>query len=224
MSGSITGPTTTSSTAAGAGAGKSSTGLAGDFNTFLTLLTTQLKNQDPTKAMDTNEMTNQLVSFAGVEQQIAVNTNLTKLIGLQQGAQLTAAAPLMGERVEVASDRLSLQDGRATLRLPAAGTAQQAVIRITDSTGRILRQDTMKLGSTMQDWTWDGRNAAGQRLPDGAYGFAVAGLDAQGGAQAVTATVVGTATAAKRPSGGDLQLQLGALSVGFDALRGLDTR
>ncbi len=222
MSSSITGATAASGATATAAAGQ--TGLAGNFNTFLTLLTTQLKNQDPTKAMDTNEMTNQLVSFAGVEQQIAVNTNLAKLIGLQQGAQLTAAAPLIGERVEVESDRLSLQDGSATLRLPAAGTARQAVVRILDQAGRILRQDAVKLGATPQDWRWDGRNAAGQRWPDGAYGFAVAGLDAQGGAQTVTATVVGRATAAKRPSGGDLQLELGGLSVGFDALRGLDPR
>ncbi|WP_052389070.1 flagellar hook assembly protein FlgD [Belnapia moabensis] len=220
MSGSIQGTTATSGGTTPAGT-RSPTGLAGDFNTFLTLLTTQLKNQDPTKAMDTNEMTNQLVAFAGVEQQIAVNTNLSKLIGLQQSAQLTAAAPLIGERVEVDSDKLSLQDGSATVRLPAAGTAQQAVVRVLDSSGRILRQDTVKLGTTAQDWRWDGRTAAGQRLPDGAYGFAVAGLDAQGAAQAIAATVVGTATAAKRPSGGDLQLQLGALSVGFDAMRGI---
>jgi flagellar basal-body rod modification protein FlgD len=81
MSGTIQGTTGTGGGTAASGP-KGSTGLAGDFNTFLTLLTTQLQNQDPTKAMDTNEMTNQLVSFAGVEQQIAMNARLTKLIGL----------------------------------------------------------------------------------------------------------------------------------------------
>ncbi|WP_052214559.1 flagellar hook assembly protein FlgD [Belnapia sp. F-4-1] len=222
MSGTIQGTTGAGGGAAAAAtATKGTTGLAGDFNTFLTLLTTQLQNQDPTKAMDTNEMTNQLVSFAGVEQQIAMNAHLTRLIGLQQGAQLTTAAPLIGERVEVESNRLSLQDGSATLRLPAAGTVQQAVIRVLDSAGRILREDTVKLGSAARDWQWDGKTRAGQRMPDGAYDFAVAGLDAQGAVQPVTATVVGTATAARRPSGGDIQLQLGAVSVGFDAMRGI---
>ncbi len=223
MSGSIQGSGATTGTgSATTGSGTKPTGIAGDFNTFLTLLTTQLKNQDPTKAMDTNEMTNQLVSFATVEQQIAVNTNLAKLIGLQQGAQLTAAAPLMGERVEVESDRLSLQGGTATLRLPAADTAQQAVIRVMDAGGRLLREATVKLGATAQEWVWDGRNMAGQRQPDGAYRFAVAGQDAAGASQPVTATVIGVATAAKRPSGGDLQLELGKLAVGFDAVRGVD--
>ena len=196
-------------------------GIAGDLNTFLTLLTTQLKNQDPTKAMDTNEMTNQLVAFASVEQQIAANSNLGKLIGLQQTAQLTAAAPLMGQTVEVSSDRLSLQNGVATLRLPAADAAKQATIRVTDAGGRILREDTIELGTASQDWRWDGRNAAGVRQPDGAYRFAVAGRDAAGGVQPVTATVVGIATAAARPSGTELQLMLGRLGIGFDAVRGL---
>ncbi len=196
-------------------------GIAGDFNTFLTLLTTQLKNQDPTKAMDTNEMTNQLVAFASVEQQIGANTNLTRLIGLQQTAQLTAAAPLMGQTVEVASDRLSLQNGVATLRLPPADAAKQVVIRVMDAGSRILREQTVALGTGTQDWTWNGRDTAGVRQPDGAYRFAVAGQDAAGASRPVTATVVGTATAATRPSGGELQLNLGRLGVGFDAVRGL---
>ena len=212
------------STAGTAAAAAKPSGIAGDFNTFLTLLTTQLKNQDPTKAMDTNEMTNQLVSFAAVEQQIAANANLGRLIGLQQTAQLTAAAPLMGQQLEVASDRLSLQRGVAALRLPAAGTATQAVVRVLDAGGRILREQAVALGSAVQDWRWDGRDSRGTAQPDGAYRFAVAGLDAAGAAQPLTATVVGTATAATRADGGDLQLNLGALEVGFGAVRGLGAR
>ncbi len=61
-------------------------GFGGDFNTFLSLLTTQLKNQDPTKAMDAQQMTAQLVQFAQVEQAISMNANMSKLIGLQQAA------------------------------------------------------------------------------------------------------------------------------------------
>jgi flagellar basal-body rod modification protein FlgD len=199
-------------------------GLAADFSTFLTLLTAQLRNQDPTKAMDTNEMTNQLVSFASVEQQIGMNVNLAQLIGLQQTAQLTAAAPLMGQTIEVESDRLSLQNGIATLRLPAADAATQAVIRVVDGSGRILREAAIPLGAAAQEWQWDGRDAAGVRQPDGAYRFGIAGQDVAGTPQPVAATVLGTATAASRPGGGELKLALGALLVGFDAVRGLGSR
>ena len=203
---------------------KAAAGFGGDFNTFLTLLTTQLKNQDPTKAMDAQQMTAQLVQFAQVEQAISMNTNMSKLIGLQQAAQLTAAAPLMGKTVEVASDHLSLQDGAATLRLPAAGAAREARIAIQDSTGRTIKEATVALGAAPTEWVWDGRDAAGKRQSDGAYASAVAGRDAGGGVAAVEATVRARATAAERASGanGDLKLRLGGLSVGFDAVRSVD--
>ncbi|MDB5374946.1 MAG: flagellar biosynthesis protein FlgD [Belnapia sp.] len=220
MSGTIQGTGTTTGTDTKA----KPSGLAGDFNTFLTLLTAQLKNQDPTKAMDTNEMTNQLVSFASVEQQIAVNTNLGKLIGLQQTAQLTAAAPMIGQTVEVDSDRLSLQSGTARLRLPAADVAKQAVVRIFDAAGGLLKEETVKLDSAAQDWRWDGRAGTNASQPDGAYRFTVSGTDATGGAQPITATVLGTATAATRLTGGDMQIDLGKLAVGFNAVRSLGIR
>jgi flagellar basal-body rod modification protein FlgD len=200
---------------------KTGTGIGADFNTFLGLLTTQLKNQDPTKAMDTQEMTNQLVQFASVEQQISMNGNLDKLIGLQQAAQLTAAAPLMGKVVEVASDRISLQDGTGALRLPAAGTASLARVTVLDAAGRTLKQAEVTLGASATDWVWDGRNTAGQRQPDGGYRIAVAGRDKDGAPQEIAATVVARATAAERAGGGDLKLVLGGISVGFDAVRSL---
>ncbi len=211
-------------TAAKQTANAAATKFGGDFNSFLSLLTTQLKNQDPTKAMDAQQMTAQLVQFAQVEQSISMNTNMSKLIGLQQAAQLTAAAPLMGKTVEVSSDHLALQDGRATLRLPAAGAARDATVTVVDATGRTIREGAVALGAAPADWVWDGRDTAGNRVPDGAYAFAVAGRDAGGGIAPIEATVRARATAAERGSGanGDLKLRLGGLSVGFDAVRSVD--
>jgi flagellar basal-body rod modification protein FlgD len=209
--------------AASAAAATKTSGFGGDFNTYLTLLTTQLKNQDPTKAMDAQQMTAQLVQFAQVEQSIGLNTSMTKLIGLQEAAQLTAAAPLLGRTVEVASDRLSLQDGAASLRLPAAGTARQAQITVLDNAGRTIRDVTVPLGAAATTWKWDGRDAAGQAVPDGAYRFAVAGRDANNAPQTIEATVLARATAAGRQAGasGNLELVLGGLAVGFDKVRSL---
>lgn len=203
---------------------KQASSLGGDFNTFLTLLTTQLKNQDPTQAMDTSAMVNQLAQFASVEQQISMNTNLQTLIGLEQATGLSTAAPLVGKTVEVESDQLSLQDGTARLRLPVAGAATVAQVTVTDSVGRVLKQQEVTLGSAAQDWVWDGKSSAGTSQPDGAYRYTVTGRDASGTAQGVAATVVARVTGAERSSatqGGDLQLVLGGLTVGFDAVRSL---
>src|ERR1700739_4335279 len=71
--------------------------LAGNFNTFLQLLTTQLQNQNPLDPLDTNQFTQQLVEFASVEQQVNMNTNLQTLISLQQTNEATAAMQFLGK-------------------------------------------------------------------------------------------------------------------------------
>jgi len=212
-----TAATTTAATSAATAAGAR---MAGSFDNFLTLLTTQLKNQSPTDPLDTNQMTAQLVQFASVEQQISMNKNLEQMVSLQQAAQLTAAAPLMGQRVEVEGDVLPLQNGGATVRLPAAGAARTAEVTITDSAGNRVRQERVTLGSAAQDWRWDGRDASGKTRPDGSYRVAVTGADAAGGAARAPFTVLGTATAAERADG-VLRLRMGAASVTFDKVRSI---
>ena len=192
--------------------------LAGDFNTFLTLLTTQLKNQSPTDPLDTNQMTNQLVQFASVEQQVAMNQNLQRMLTLEQTSQLTASAPLIGRQVEVEADSLTLQGGTGTIRLPASNGAQTAQVTVFGAGNRVLRQETIRLGSAPSNWSWDGRAANGQTMPDGAYKVQVAGVNANGQAQALGFTSLGKVTGAERVNG-DLKLVLGQLQVGFDKLR-----
>lgn len=180
MSGSISTTQTTANNTVARNATNNSPGIGGDFNTFLTLLTTQLQNQDPTNAMDANQMTQQLVQFASVEQQLKVNTNLERLLSVEQGNQLVSAAPLMGRVVEVESDQLSLQGGLAQLRLPAAGEARVAQVNVLDANGRVLRSAEVTLGSAPTNWSWDGRDANGAQRADGAYRFAIAGTRMDG--------------------------------------------
>ncbi|MFN9090641.1 MAG: flagellar hook assembly protein FlgD [Alphaproteobacteria bacterium] len=192
--------------------------LAGDFNTFLTLLTTQIKNQSPTDPLDTNQMTNQLVQFASVEQQIAMNQNLQSLIGLEQASQLTASAPLIGQKVEVEADQITLQSGTGALKLPAAGVSQMAQITIRGSGDQIIRQESVKLGSAPTTWSWNGKTSDGFAMPDGAYKVSVTGVGATGKVETLPFTTIGKVTGAEK-MGGDLKLLLGQLQAGFDKLR-----
>lgn len=193
-------------------------GLGTDFNTFLTLLTTQLRNQDPTNAMDVNQMTGQLVQFSGVEQQVQTNSSLQQLITLQQGNTLTSASALLGRVVEVESDRLSLQNSQAALRLPAAGAAQGATVQISDGTGRVVREARVALGAAPTNWNWDGHDAQGRLLADGAYMVTVQGSDAGGGPVTLTANVLARASGVERGTNG-VTLQFGALSLPYDRMR-----
>src|SRR5215467_7902433 len=89
------------------------TEIASNFTTFLQLLTTQLKNQNPLDPLDTNQFTQQLVQFASVVQQINMNTQLGSLVTLQKTAQTTAALGFVGSTVTVDGDTAQLTGGQA---------------------------------------------------------------------------------------------------------------
>ena len=127
-------PTTAAAQSVTSTAVTASTTLSGNFNTFLTLLTAQLKNQDPTSPLDTNQFTQQLVQYSTVEQQINTNTNLTTLIDLNRASSLYQASAMVGHQVGVASSQLSLQDGAASLQFNL-GTAAPVDITISDASG-----------------------------------------------------------------------------------------
>src|SRR5579862_2238926 len=109
-----TAPVTTPSAAANSSSSTSGSNalnkLSSDLNSFLTLLTTQLKNQDPLSPLDSTQFTAQLVAFTGVEQQINTNTKLDSLIGVDKATQLTSAANFIGNTVEAPSN----QDRKST--------------------------------------------------------------------------------------------------------------
>jgi flagellar basal-body rod modification protein FlgD len=210
-----TASTGTSSTAA------ASTAIGGDFNTFLKMLTTQLQNQDPTNAMDPTQMTNQLVSFAQVEQQITMNTNLNSLISLQQTQSLTTADTLVGKTVELSGTTLPLQGGAAQVKLPIAGTATAAQVQVVDSNGTVLRTQVLQLGKSATTWTWDGKTDAGTHLPDGAYTYNVAGIGPSGAALPMTATALATATGVQRQNN-TLKLMFGPTGLGMDQVVSVD--
>ena len=128
-------PSSTSGTDSTSSTGLDGSTIAGNFQTFLTLLTTQLKNQDPLSPLDTNQFTSQLVQFAQVEQQLKANTELTTLVSLQQTAQNTAALGFVGQKVDVDGNTSALTNGSATwqMTVPKPGTA---TITIKSATGQ----------------------------------------------------------------------------------------
>lgn len=195
--------------------------LTGNIDTFLKLLTTQLRNQDPTDPMDPNEMVGQLSQFAMVEQQIAVNRHMNSLISLQRSAVMLDAAGLVGQTVEVESRSLELRGGATqALALPSAdGAVGQVRIAITNQAGDKVREAVVPLDANGSSWRWDGRTDAGRAAADGTYSVTVAGLDSSGRSRRnITSAVSGTVTSIER-SGDLAMLALGNLVVPADALR-----
>ena len=188
-SSSTTNPTAT----AAAATASSSQQLAGNFNTFLTLLTTQLQNQDPLSPMDTSQFTEQLVSFAGVEQQINMNTNLQTLISMQQSSESLQALQLVGANVTVNSNTATLSNATgspATWGFSSPSPATGAVT-ITSSTGQVAYTGTTSLSAGSQTYTWNGQGNNGVTWPDGNYTLTINATSATGQAVTVSTQVQG---------------------------------
>jgi flagellar basal-body rod modification protein FlgD len=170
-------PTTNTSTPSTGSSSSSSSGLSNvlgsNFNTFLTLLTTQLQNQDPTSPLDTNQFTSQLVQFSQVEQAINTNTNLQTLITLQQGDQSVAALPLVGQTVQYSDDKGALVNGQAEFGYSLPAAASSATISINDANGNTVYQGPADTAQGAHTFTWNGQGSNGTQEPDGTYTFSV---------------------------------------------------
>ena len=210
-------PITAAAQSVTAAANTASSTLTGNFNTFLTLLTAQLKNQDPTSPLDTNQFTQQLVQYSTVEQQINTNANLTTLIDLNRASSLYQATSMVGHQVGVSATQLSLQSGAAGLQFNVANP-QAVNITISDPSGVQLYQTTQQAVAGSNAWTWNGVNANGKSLPDGAYNVSV--TSAAAGGTKVPFTVIGRATGATT-SGTTPSLSLGQLSVPMSAVQSI---
>jgi flagellar basal-body rod modification protein FlgD len=165
--------------------------IAQNFDTFLQLLTTQLKNQNPLDPLDTNQFTQQLVQFAQVEQQMNMNTQLTTLVSMQKATQTTQAMSFLGATATVDGATANLANGKASWTFstdkPATGT-----VNIKNGTGQTVYTGTFPLNAGPQGFTWDGRSNNGVLNPDGAYTIAITAKDANGGIVAVSSEVHGT--------------------------------
>jgi flagellar basal-body rod modification protein FlgD len=166
-----------SSTPATADTSNSMKQLSGNFSTFLTLLTTQLKNQDPTSPMDSNAFTQQLVMYSQVEQQIDTNTNLKTLIGQNTTNAGAMAAAYLGKKVSVTNGNASLSGGAASWVYNLNSASASTQLAITDANGRTVFSGLGENTAGSHTFAWDGKDANGNQLPDGTYKLTVTATD-----------------------------------------------
>jgi flagellar basal-body rod modification protein FlgD len=204
----------TSGAATSAAGGNDMAQLSGNFSTFLTLLTTQLKNQDPTSPMDSNTFTQQLVMYSQVEQQIDTNTNLKTLISQGQSSAGQLATSYLGKRVSVTSGAASLAGGEADWTYNLAGEATRATVTITNASGRIVYSGAGPTEAGNNSFSWNGKDNNGNALPDGSYRLAVTASDAAGNAINASIASAGTVSQIDMTSGTP-QLVIGNMEIGL---------
>lgn len=158
--------------------------LASNFETFLALLTSQLKNQDPLSPVDSNQFTAQLTQMAGVEQQLLTNELLKSLVSAQGGGSLESAANYIGKEATAAWSATKFTDGEAAWSYEIAANAASAKLEVVDGSGNVVWSgDAPDKTTGVHEFSWDGEATRGNDGEEGqVYSLRVVAKDASGGA------------------------------------------
>ncbi|MDP1652683.1 MAG: flagellar hook assembly protein FlgD [Rhodocyclaceae bacterium] len=181
-------------------------------NRFLTLLTTQLKNQDPLNPMDNAELTSQLAQISTVNGIEKLNASLQTLLSGLGDSQAMEAAALVNRGVLVPGSSLTLGEKGGIGGFELATVADESTVTIKDSNGLVMR--TLSLGAQdagIVPFVWDGKTDSGEQAALGNYSYSIA---AKSGTKTATATALayGLVQAVTRSNGG-LTLDVGTLGA-----------
>ncbi len=197
---------------------QSTTSLGNDFDQFLSLLTTQLQNQDPLDPLDSTEFTNQLVQFSQVEQQISQNQRLEELVGLQRASTINNAIGFIGKEVRYEGSRFSY-DGTSELEMSyfLADDAAQTTVTILDQSNNIIRSFNGSTAAGEHLLDWDGLDDNGDPVAPGQYELQVGAQNAEGRAIQTSSLVPGLVSGVEVIDG-QVVLVMEDLIVGLDTI------
>lgn len=198
--------------------------LANNEQTFLRLLTTQLKNQDPLAPTDTTQMTSQITQMTGVEQQLVTNDLLAALVGMSTGGGISEGVNLMGKQVTAETEKSVLKNSEATWSYTQSRSATGVKIEVVDKFDKVIATilpDDMSSGD--HTFKWDGKSAEGVKQPEGGeYTIKVTATDAAGTKIPTTAKgrIDGIVTKVTNESGVNM-VWIGDVKVPLDSVIGV---
>lgn len=142
---------------------------------FMTLLVTQMKNQDPLNPLDNAQVTSQLAQLSTVTGIDKLNTTLESLMGSYQASQSLQAANMIGHGVLVPGSGVELMEGQALMGVGLSEPVDNLQVTVRDASGKEVRKiDLGKQEIGTVTVPWDGKNADGSAAVDGHYTFEVA--------------------------------------------------
>ncbi|MEA4839180.1 MAG: flagellar hook capping FlgD N-terminal domain-containing protein [Rhodospirillaceae bacterium] len=211
-----------------ASSGTSSTGAAAAssaataYNTFLKLLTTQLRNQDPLNPTATDTFTTQMIQLSSVEQQLKLNDTLTSMAS--NLSSITAANGLgyVGKTVTAAGDTVPMQDGSCNWRYTLASTAHEVKLSVVDEKGNTVYSTTGDAQAGTHAFSWDGTTTAGGKAGDGTYTLKISAYNGSGNAVSTSTSIVGKVTGVDNSTGSTV-LKIGSVSVDIGKVTNLSS-
>lgn len=144
--------------------------LSSDFETFLTMLSVQLQNQDPLNPVDSADYAVQLATFSSVEQQVLTNNHLEELTNRIQLSGMSDLAGWVGmEAKSIAPAAFNGTPVSLALNIPPA--ADDAVLVVRDAQGSLVLREPVSPGLT--SYSWDGHDASSGTADPGTYSFEI---------------------------------------------------
>ncbi|HEY2659890.1 MAG TPA: flagellar hook capping FlgD N-terminal domain-containing protein [Caulobacteraceae bacterium] len=203
MTTAVTNTPTTSSTSNNTDINNGLNSLASNYQTFLSLLTTQLKNQDPLSPLDTNQFTQQLTQMTGVEQQLLSNQLLQQLVTANQSSGLNDAVSLIGKSATASGSSATLTSGSASWPYTLSTPAASGTVSVVNSGGTVVWTGPLTATNAgSSTFNWNGKDSTGtQQANGGTYTLKISATDASGAPVTVTNGVNGLVTAAQQVNG-----------------------
>mgnify|MGYP003110237915 FL=1 len=207
------------STTSGSDLGNSRKTIADNFDTFLQLLTTQLKNQNPLEPLDTNQFTQQLVQFTSVEQQLKTNEFLEAMMQSSQNSTNAQAVSYVGKTVTASGATTDLLDGAANWIYRVDAAAENTNITIKDASGNVVYTENLSLAAGTDQIVWDGTTSSGTQLTSGRFTITIDARDGNGKYVPVTTEMQGVVDGVDVSGSepfiliGDLRIPLSSISA-----------
>lgn len=192
--------------------------IAENFDVFLKLLTTQLKNQNPLEPLKTNEFTQQMVQFTQVEQQVKQNKNLEELGNLFRATALTSTVSYIGKNVTADGDTTNLKDGEAKWDVEFEEAPDESSVVISDKFGKVVYSSKTDFKEGINDYSWNGQLSQGGLAPEGLYTININATNAAGDLIDGQTMISGVVTGVDM-TGETSVLNLGDRSVKLDNVR-----
>jgi flagellar basal-body rod modification protein FlgD len=195
-------PTGSSSSSSAASAGSNSTISS---NQFLSLLVSELQNQDPLNATSVTDFVNQMTAYTNFTQQQSINSNLSALAGSFSSLVTLNSVNYIGHTVQAVANTAVLTNGSATFGYSLSAAATNVSISVADSSGNTVWTGTGSGSAGANTFTWDGKDSTGNQLADGGnYTVTINATDAAGNSvfnySTISGVVTGIDTSTSTPS------------------------
>lgn len=192
--------------------------LATSYDTFMKLLTAQIKNQDPLSPMDSTQFTQQLVQMTGVQQQLYSNDLLKQLVS-NTGTGMSQAVSVLGREITADTNKATLSGGEAKWSYSLGRDAASVKVEVLDSNGRTVAVSApTNVTAGERTFTWNGSDLSGLKRPDGGeYSLRITPTDASGATITSKVFQRGVVTGVEQVAGQPV-LSLGGAKVPWTAV------